>query len=49
MVIKRQGMMFVLSSPSGVGKTTLTKKLAKNNTNLQFQFPTPQENQDPTK
>ena len=27
-------MMFVLSSPSGVGKTTLTKKLAKNNTHL---------------
>ena len=26
--------MFVLSSPSGVGKTTLTKKLAKNNTNF---------------
>ena len=23
--------MFVLSSPSGVGKTTLTKKLAENN------------------
>ena len=34
MVIKRQGMMFVLSSPSGVGKTTLTKKLAKNNANF---------------
>ena len=27
-------MMFVLSSPSGAGKTTLTKKLAKNNTNF---------------
>ena len=26
--------MFVLSSPSGVGKTTLTKKLEKNNTNF---------------
>ena len=26
--------MFVLSSPSGVGKTTLTKKLAKNNANF---------------
>ena len=26
--------MFVLSSPSGVGKTTLTKKIAKNNTNF---------------
>ena len=34
MVIKRRGMMFVLSSPSGVGKTTLTRKLAKNNTNF---------------
>jgi len=34
MVAKRQGMMFVLSSPSGVGKTTLTKKLQKNNTNF---------------
>ena len=32
--MKRQGMMFVLSSPSGVGKTTLTKKLAKNNANF---------------
>ena len=31
MIAKRRGMMFVLSSPSGVGKTTLTKKLAKNN------------------
>ena len=28
------GKMFVLSSPSGAGKTTLTKKLAKNNKNL---------------
>ena len=34
MVVKEQGKMFVLSSPSGVGKTTLTKKLAKNNTNF---------------
>ena len=31
MVLKKNGMMFVLSSPSGVGKTTLTKKLAENN------------------
>ena len=31
MVINKKGMMFVLSSPSGVGKTTLTKKLAENN------------------
>ena len=34
MIVKRQGMMFVLSSPSGAGKTTLTKKLAENNTNF---------------
>ena len=31
MAIDKKGMMFVLSSPSGVGKTTLTKKLAENN------------------
>ena len=31
MVLKKSGMMFVLSSPSGVGKTTLTKKLSENN------------------
>ena len=31
MVVKKRGMMFVLSSPSGAGKTTLTKKLAEQN------------------
>ena len=31
MAINKKGMMIVLSSPSGVGKTTLTKKLAENN------------------
>ena len=31
MAINKKGMMFVLSSPSGAGKTTLTKKLAENN------------------
>ena len=30
----KSGMMFVLSSPSGAGKTTLTKKLAENNANF---------------
>ena len=30
MDIEKKGMMFVLSSPSGAGKTTLTKLLAKN-------------------
>ena len=34
MAINKEGMMFILSSPSGAGKTTLTKKLAKNNTNF---------------
>ena len=29
--MQNNGMMFVLSSPSGVGKTTLTKKIAQNN------------------
>ena len=31
MTIEKKGMMFVLSSPSGTGKTTLTKKLAEHN------------------
>ena len=31
MAMDKKGMMFVLSSPSGAGKTTLTKKIAKNN------------------
>ena len=34
MIAGKSGVIFVLSSPSGVGKTTLTKKLAKNNTNF---------------
>ena len=34
MAIEKNGMMFVLSSPSGAGKTTLTKKLAENNANF---------------
>ena len=34
MIARKSGVIFVLSSPSGVGKTTLTKKLAKNNTNF---------------
>ena len=34
MEVEKKGMMFVLSSPSGVGKTTLTKKIAKNNKNF---------------
>ena len=34
MVIEKNGMMFVLSSPSGAGKTTLTRKLVDHNTNF---------------
>ena len=36
MFAKKKGMMFVLSSPSGAGKTTLTRKLAGNNKNLKI-------------
>ena len=41
--------MVVLSSPSGVGKTTITKKINKNIIDLKFQFLTQQENPDLTK
>ena len=34
MAVEKKGLMFVLSSPSGAGKTTLTKKIAENNQNL---------------
>ena len=34
MAKEKKGMMFVLSSPSGTGKTTLAKKIAENNTNF---------------
>ena len=30
------GKMFVMSSPSGAGKTTLTKKIAENNSNFKI-------------
>ena len=30
----KKGMMFVLSSPSGAGKTTLAKKISENNSNF---------------
>lgn len=36
MVIEKKGMMYILSSPSGAGKTTLTKKLAANNRNFEI-------------
>ena len=34
MAKEKRGMMFVLSSPSGAGKTTLTNKIAENNKNF---------------
>ena len=34
MEVEKKGMMFVLSSPSGAGKTTLTKKIADQNKNF---------------
>jgi len=49
MAINKKGMMFVLSSPSGAGKTTLTKKIAENNPNFSISIsyttrkPRPQE------
>ena len=38
--------MVILSSPSGVGKTTLTKKFNKNILISKSQFPTQQDLQD---
>ncbi len=32
--IQRRGLMYVMSSPSGAGKTTITRALLKNNDNL---------------
>ncbi len=32
--LQRRGLMYVLSSPSGAGKTTITRALLKNNDNL---------------
>ena len=36
MILKEKSMMIVLSSPSGAGKTTLARKLQKNNSNFQI-------------
>ena len=41
---KKGGIMVILSSPSGAGKTTLVKLLTKRN-NFIFQFLIPLENQ----
>ena len=42
-------IMVILSSPSGAGKTTLTKKFNKNTNPLKFQYHTQQDPQDPTR
>lgn len=34
--LQRRGLMFVLSSPSGAGKTTITRALLNNNTDLEI-------------
>ena len=36
MKTKKQGLFIILSSPSGAGKTTLAKKLTKNNKNIEL-------------
>ena len=36
MIFDREGMMIIISSPSGVGKTTLVKLLAKRNENFEI-------------
>ena len=35
---REDNIMVILSSPSGVGKTTLTKKYNKNISHLKYQF-----------
>ena len=44
-----ENIMVILSSPSGVGKTTLTKKYNKNTTHSKFQFHILQDLQDQMK
>ena len=45
----KKNIMIILSSPSGVGKTTLTKKYNKNTNPLKFQFHIQLGQQDLTK
>ena len=33
---KKNGLFIILSSPSGAGKTTIAKKLLKNNKNIEL-------------
>ena len=48
MSIKKDGIMVILSSPSGAGKTTLVKLLSKKK-NITYLYLIPLESQDPTK
>ena len=41
-----KNLLVILSSPSGVGKTTLTKKSNKNTTHLKYLYLIPQDPQD---
>ena len=41
-----ENILIILSSPSGVGKTTLTKKFNKNTNLLKYRFHTQQDFQD---
>ena len=41
-----KNLLIILSSPSGVGKTTLTKKFNKSTVHLKYQYLTPQDLQD---
>ena len=36
MKTRKKGLFIILSSPSGAGKTTLAKKLLKNNKNIEL-------------
>ena len=45
MKLDEDGMMIILSSPSGAGKTTLTKLISEKKNTI-FQYHIPPENQD---
>ena len=45
----KENIMVILSSPSGVGKTTLTKKIQQKYQNLKYQFHIQQDHQDQMK
>ena len=44
-----ENVMVILSSPSGVGKTTLTKKIQQKFNPLKYQFHTQLDHQDQTR